>query len=66
MTSSAPPLPFMTINSGTRWLPKPETFGSKSGRVCRPWDQQLAISRNPSVGIQMVGEPYKRVESSVD
>ena len=56
----------MTINSGTRWLPKPETFGSKSGRVCRPWDQQLAISRNPSVGIQMVGEPYKRVESSGD
>jgi len=23
---------FMTVNSGTRWLPEPETFGSKSGR----------------------------------
>ena len=36
MTASAPPLPFMIVNGGTRWLPEPETFGSKSGRVCRP------------------------------
>ena len=36
MTASAPPLPFMIVNSSTRWLPEPETFGSKSGRVCRP------------------------------
>ena len=34
--SIGPPLTFMIINSGTRWLPEPETFGSKSGRVCRP------------------------------
>jgi hypothetical protein len=26
----------MIVNSGTRWLPEPETFGSKSGRGCRP------------------------------
>ena len=39
----------MIVNSGTRWLPEPETFGSKSGRVCRP-RRKLAISRNPSVG----------------
>jgi hypothetical protein len=26
----------MIVNGGTRWLPEPETFGSKSGRVCRP------------------------------
>jgi hypothetical protein len=36
MTASAPPLPLMIVNGGTRWLPEPETFGSKSGRVCRP------------------------------
>jgi hypothetical protein len=28
-----------------------------------PW---LANSRNPSVGVQMLRDPYKRVESSVD
>ena len=27
---------FMIVNSGPRWLPEPETFGSKSGRGCRP------------------------------
>ena len=36
MTASAPPLPFMIVNNGTRWLPEPETFGSRSGRGCRP------------------------------
>jgi hypothetical protein len=34
--SIGPPLAFMIVNSGTRWLPEPETFGSKSGRGCRP------------------------------
>jgi hypothetical protein len=34
--SIGPPSKFMIINSGTHWLPEPETFGSKSGRVCRP------------------------------
>ncbi|HEY6701070.1 MAG TPA: hypothetical protein VI137_09695, partial [Pseudolabrys sp.] len=63
--SIGPPLTFMIINSGTRWLPEPETFGSKSGRVCRQ-RRKLAISRNPSVGVQMVGGPCRRVESSVD
>jgi hypothetical protein len=33
--SIGPPLAFMIVNSGTRWLPEPETFGSKSGRGCR-------------------------------
>ena len=66
MTASAPPLAFMIVNSGTRWLPEPETFGSKSGRVCLPWGPRLATSRNPSVGVLMVSEPCARVESSVD
>jgi len=34
--SIGPLLPLMTVNSGTRWLPEPETFGSRSGRGCRP------------------------------
>src|SRR4029453_10322563 len=34
--SIGPPLAFMIVNSGPRWLPEPETFGSKSGRGCRP------------------------------
>jgi hypothetical protein len=29
--SIGPPLTFMIINSGTRWLPEPETFGSSRG-----------------------------------
>jgi hypothetical protein len=63
MTASAPPLAFMIVNNGTRWLPKPETFGSKSerGAAQRCW---LAISRDPSVGVQMVRKPLRRVESS--
>jgi hypothetical protein len=43
MTASAPPLPFMIVNGGTRWLPEPETFGSKSGRVCRPKAQTGSV-----------------------
>ena len=66
MTASAPPLAFMIVNSGTRWLPEHLTFGSKSGRGCRPKDQRLAISLSPSLGVQMVGGRCKRVESSVD
>jgi len=56
----------MIVNSGTRWLPEPETFGSKSGRGAVLGTNKLAISRNPSVGVQMVGEPCRRVESSAD
>jgi hypothetical protein len=37
--SIGPAIGFMIVNSGTRWLPEPETFGSKSGRVCRPWNR---------------------------
>jgi hypothetical protein len=55
----------MIVNSGTRWLPEPETFGSKSGRVCRP-REKLANSLNPSVGVQMVRKSLGRVEPSVD
>jgi hypothetical protein len=29
--SIGPPLKFMIINSGPRWLPEPETFGSSRG-----------------------------------
>jgi len=63
--SIGPPLAFMIVNSGTRWLPEPETFGSKSGRVCRP-REKLANSLNPSVGVQMVRKSLGRVEPSVD
>jgi hypothetical protein len=48
------PLPFMIVNSGTRWLPEPETFGSKSGRVCRPkaqtGQQPQSFGRRPNGG----------------
>jgi hypothetical protein len=30
MTASAPLLAIMIVNSGTRWLPDSETFGSKA------------------------------------
>ena len=66
MTASAPLLAFMIVNSGTRWLPDSEAFGSKAGAGVPPNGPQLATSRNPSVGAQMVGEPCRRVESSVD
>ena len=53
----------MIVNSGPLWLPEPETFGSSRGggaaQRCR-----LAISRNPPVGIEIVREPFRRVESS--
>jgi len=64
--SIGPPLAFMTVNSGTRWLPEPETLRLKVGAGCRPRDQQLAISRDPSVGVQMVRKCVRRVEPSVD
>jgi len=66
MTASAPPLPLMIVNNGTRWLPEPETFGSKSGRGATLGTASWPNSRNPSVGIQMVCEPGKRVESSIE
>src|SRR5262249_58810696 len=44
----------------------PETFGSESERVRRPWGQRLATSRNPSVGVQMLSDPCGGVESPVD
>ena len=47
----------MIVNSGTRWLPDSETFGSKAGAGVPPNGPQLATSRNPSVSAQMVGEP---------
>src|SRR5262249_2456982 len=31
MTASVPPLAFMIVNCGTRWLPESETFGSSRG-----------------------------------
>jgi len=55
--SIGPPLAFMIVNSGTRWLPEPETFGSKSGRGAAQGTNRLAISRNPSVGIQSCASP---------
>jgi len=39
MTASASPLPFMTVNSGTRWLPEHLNLRLKVGRVCRPGDR---------------------------
>jgi hypothetical protein len=64
MTASAPPLAFMIVNSGPRWLPEPETFGSSRGGGAA-LKAQLAISRNPPVGIEIVREPFRRVESSL-
>ena len=64
MTASAPPLAFMIVNSGPLWLPEPETFGSSRGGGAAQ-RRQLAISRNPPVGIEIVREPFRRVESSL-
>jgi hypothetical protein len=55
----------MIINNGTRWLPELETFGSSRGGDARQ-RRKLAISHDPSVGIQMVRKTRRRVESSVD
>ena len=60
MTASAPPLAFMIVNSGPRWLPEPETFGSSRGGGAAQ-RRKLAISRNPPVGIEIVREPFRRV-----
>jgi hypothetical protein len=52
--SIGPPLAFMTIIGGTRWLPELETFGSKSGRVCLPGitagHQSQSFGRRPNGG----------------
>ena len=63
MTASAPPLPLMIVNSGTRWLPEPETFGSKSGRVCRP-KAQTGHQPHSFDRRFIVCEPFGRVELS--
>ena len=62
MTASAPPLPFMIVNSSTRWLPEPETFGSKSGRVCRP-KAQTGHQPHSFGGRPNVDEPWGKVKS---
>jgi hypothetical protein len=61
MTASTPPLPFMIVNSGTRWLPEPETFGSKPGRVCRP-KAQTGQQPQSFGGRPIVCAPFRRVE----
>jgi len=53
------------VNSGTRWLPVVWCLRLKRGAGVPPWGPQLATSRNPSVGAQMVGEHCRRVESAV-
>jgi hypothetical protein len=46
MTASAPPLAFMIVNSGPRWLPEPETFGSSRGGAAaqrRSWPSAATL-----------------------
>jgi hypothetical protein len=64
--SIGPPVAFMNVKSGTRWLPERLNLRLKLGAGVPPEGPQLATSRNLSVGVQMVGEPCRRVESSVD
>ena len=61
MTSIGPPLAFMIIIGGTRWLPEPETFGSKSGRVCLPGDRGWPPVAIPSVGVQWWATPAEEL-----
>jgi hypothetical protein len=63
MTASAPRLTFMIVNSGTRWLPEPEAFGSKPGRGCRP-KAQTGHQPQSFGGLPIVCEPFRRVELS--
>ena len=60
MTASAPPLTFMIVNSGPVGSPnlKPSAPSRSGGAAQR---RRLAISRNPSVGIQMVRKCFRRV-----
>jgi hypothetical protein len=48
MTASAPPLTFMIVDGGTRWLPEPEPSAQARGGGAAQ-RRRLAISRNPSV-----------------
>jgi hypothetical protein len=48
MTASAPPLTFMIVDGGTRWLPEPELSAQARGGGAAQ-RRRLAISRNPSV-----------------
>ena len=67
MTSIGPPLAFMTVDSGTRWLPERlKPFGSKLGRGAALGTNRWPPAAIPSVGVQIVGERCRRVESSVD
>jgi hypothetical protein len=63
MTASALPLDFMTVERSTRWLPRRPKPSAQSQGGCAASGLRLANSRNPSVGVQMVGEPCRRVES---
>jgi hypothetical protein len=47
--SIGPPLAFMIVNSGPRWLPEPEPSAQGRGG-CAAQRRRLATSRNPSVG----------------
>ena len=57
----------MTVDSGTRWLPeRVKPFGSKSGRGAALGTNRWPPAAIPSVGVQIVGERCRRVESSAD
>jgi hypothetical protein len=63
--SIGPPLTFMIINSGPVGSPnlKPSVPSRSGGAAQR---HRLAISRNPSEGVQMVRKSVRRVEPSAD
>jgi len=48
--ASAPPSPFMTVDSGTHWLPRRLNLRLRVRAGVPPWDWQLAKSCIPSVG----------------
>jgi hypothetical protein len=56
--SIGPPLTFMIVNNGTRWLPEPETFGSSRGGV------PPKGANWPSVAILWVG--YCKLNSPIN
>src|SRR5262245_40487988 len=48
--ASAPPLAFMTVDSGTRWLPEPLNLRLKVGTGVPPWGPTTGCHQPQSFG----------------
>src|SRR5262249_27998082 len=57
MTASAPPLAFMTVDSGTRWLPEPLNLRLKVGAWCAALGPTTGCHQPQSFGRRPNGGP---------